>query len=129
LINDLNDPFYSTEFKTKGNLSVTWTRNNYGVTAYVEHYGKSPNYISQQIPEGYSQAGAGTVPTWTLMDLSARYHPIDHLELSLALNNVFNRMPPPDHSQPGTTNAPYNVFNYNVYGRQYYLTATYKVGK
>ncbi len=129
LINDLNDPFYSTEFKTKGNASVTWSKSVYGITAYVEHYGKSPNYIAEQIPEGYSQAGAGDVATWTLMDLSGRYMPIDNLEITLALNNVFNRMPPADHSQPGTTNSPYNVLNYNVYGRQYYLSATYKVGK
>jgi len=125
----LNDPFYSTEFKTKGNASVTWSKSVYGITAYVEHYGKSPNYIAEQIPEGYSQAGAGDVATWTLTDLSGRYTPIDNLEITLALNNVFNRMPPADHSQPGTTNSPYNVLNYNVYGRQYYLSATYKVGK
>jgi iron complex outermembrane receptor protein len=127
LINDLNDPFYSTEFKTKGNLTLTWTRGPVSATAYVEHYGRSPNYISQEVPEGYSQPGAGTVGVWTLMDLSVAYHPIRTLELSLAMNNVFNRMPPDDHSFQGTYNQPYNVSNYNVYGREYYLTATYKM--
>jgi hypothetical protein len=39
-------------------------------TAYVKHYGRSPNYISQEVPEGYSQPEAGTVGVWTLMDLS-----------------------------------------------------------
>jgi outer membrane receptor protein involved in Fe transport len=129
LLNYLNDPFYSTEFKTKGNLSVTWSLNPVSVTAYVEHYGRSPNYISQEVPEGYSQPGAGTVGVWTLMDLSVEYHPIPNLELSLAMNNVFNRMPPDDHSYQGTYNQPYNIFNYNVYGREYYLTATYKLGR
>jgi iron complex outermembrane recepter protein len=129
LLNYLNDPFYSTEFKTKGNLSVTWTRGPVSTTAYVEHYGRSPNYISQEVPEGYGQPGAGTVGVWTLMDLSVDYHPIPTLELSLAMNNVFNRMPPDDHSYQGTYNQPYNIFNYNVYGREYYLTATYKMGR
>jgi hypothetical protein len=45
------------------------------------------------------------------------------------MNNVFNRMPPDDHSYQGTYNQPYNIFNYNVYGREYYLTATYKLPK
>ena len=129
LINDLNDPFYSTEFKTKGNLTLTWTRGPLSATAYVEHYGRSPNFISQEVPEGYSQPGAGTVGVWTLMDLSVAYHPIPTLELSLAMNNVFNRMPPDDHSYQGDYNQPYNVTNYNVYGREYYLTATYKMGR
>jgi hypothetical protein len=38
-------------------------------------------------------------------------------------------MPPPDHSFPGIYNQPYNVFNYNVYGRSYLIEATYKFGK
>jgi outer membrane receptor protein involved in Fe transport len=129
LINDLNDPFYSTEFKTKGNLTLTWSRGPVSATAYVEHYGRSPNYISQEVPEGYSQPGAGTVGVWTLMDLSVAYHPIPALELSLAMNNVFNRMPPDDHSFQGTYNQPYNVTNYNIFGREYYLTATYRLGR
>ncbi|HMK85948.1 MAG TPA: TonB-dependent receptor [Steroidobacteraceae bacterium] len=129
LINDLNDPFYSTEFKTKGNLAVTWTRGPLSATAYVEHYGRSPNFISQEVPEGYSQPGAGTVGVWTIMDLSVAYHPVPSLELSLAMNNVFNRMPPDDHSYQGTYNQPYNIFNYNVYGREYYLTASYHWGR
>jgi iron complex outermembrane recepter protein len=46
----------------------------------------------------------------------------------LAMNNVFNRMPPDDHSFQGTYDQPYNVTNYNVFGREYYLTATYRAG-
>jgi outer membrane receptor protein involved in Fe transport len=65
------------------------------------------------------------------MDLSVAYRPapIPGLEVSIAMNNVFNRMPPDDHSYQGTYNQPYNIFNYNVYGREYYLTATYKLPK
>jgi iron complex outermembrane recepter protein len=129
LLNYLNDPFYSTEFKTKDNLSVTWTKNPISITAYVERYGRSPNYISEEIPEGYGQPGAGTVAPWTLVDLSIRYQPLTSLVVSFAVNNAANSMPPADHSQPGTTNQPYDELNYNVYGREYYLTATYKLGR
>jgi len=41
---------------------------------------------------------------------------------------VFNKMPPADHSYPGTTSAPYNALNYNVYGRAMYLEAKYTFG-
>jgi len=51
------------------------------------------------------------------------------LELSLGINNLFNRMPPEDHSYPGTYNGPYNSTNYSVYGRTYYAEASYKFGK
>jgi outer membrane receptor protein involved in Fe transport len=129
LLNYLNDPFYSTEFKTKDNVSLTWTKNPLSITAYVERYGRSPNYISEEIPEGYGQPGAGTVAPWTLVDLSIRYQPLTSLAVTFAVNNAANSMPPADHSQPGTTNQPYNELNYNVYGREYYLTATYKIGR
>jgi len=129
LINDLNDPFYSTEFKTKDNISVTWTKSALSLTAYVERYGRSPNYISQLIPEGYSQPGAGTVAPWVLADFSADYKVIEGLDVSLALNNAFNTQPPADHSYPGNQTQAYNYTNYNVYGREYYLTVTYKLPK
>jgi hypothetical protein len=39
-------------------------------------------------------------------------------------------MPPADRSQTGNANyQPYNELNYNVYGRSYFLTATYKMGQ
>ena len=63
------------------------------------------------------------------MDLSIRYEPIKSLSVTLAVNNVGNTMPPADHSQPGTTNQPYNELNYNVYGREFFLQLTYKPGK
>jgi iron complex outermembrane recepter protein len=129
LINLLNDPYWSTEFKTKANVEITWTRNPVSITAYIERDGRSPNYISQLIPEGYSQPGAGTVGAWTLVDLSLSYKVLKGLNLNAAVNNAFNTMPPVDHSQTGDTNQPYNEFNYNVYGRTFYLTATYKMGK
>jgi iron complex outermembrane receptor protein len=131
VINYLDNPFYSYEFKTKSNAFITWTLNPISITAYVERYGMSPNNIATLFPEGYASPGAGRVPPWTLADFSASYHPeqIPGLEVTLALNNAFNRMPPTDNSFYGNQNLPYDEFNYNVYGRQYYLTATYKMGK
>lgn len=129
LLNYLDDPFYSTEFKTKANAELTWRKGPVSVTAYVERYGKTANYIAQEIPEGYGLPGAGDIAPWTLADFSVRYRPIPILELSVAVNNAFNAMPPADHSQFGILNQPYNVFDYNVYGHEFFLQATYKMGK
>jgi iron complex outermembrane recepter protein len=35
-------------------------------------------------------------------------------------------MPPTDNTFFGTETQPYNQFNYNVYGRTFYVTASYK---
>ena len=129
VLNYLNDPFYSTEFKTKGNASITWTKNPVGITAYVERYGRTGNYVAGLFPAGYGTPGAGTVAPWTLVDFSVRYQPIPGLEVALAVNNAFNRMPPTDNSFYGNQPMPYDEFDYNVYGREYYLTASYKMGK
>jgi iron complex outermembrane recepter protein len=125
-VNYLNDPFYSTEFKTKSNASVTWSKDPVSVTLYVERYGRSPNHISTTQQNGYSLSGAGSVAPWTLADLSVTYKPIPSLELTFATNNLFNRMPPTDNTFFGTETQPYNQFNYNVYGRTFYVTASYK---
>ena len=53
----LNDPFYSTEFKTKGNFTLTWTRGPVSITVYLEHYGRSPNYISQRCRKATASPG------------------------------------------------------------------------
>jgi iron complex outermembrane receptor protein len=129
VINLLNSPYYSTEFKTKENVSVTWIRDVLSATLYVERYGRTPNDLATTQPAGYATKGAGTLAPWTLCDLSLSYKPLSKVELIFSMNNVFNRMPPVDHSYPGTSNQPYNEFDYNVYGRTFYLTANYNLGK
>jgi len=126
-INLLTNPYYSTEFKTKENLSVTWTLQSVSSTLYVERYGRTPNYVATLQPTGYATKRAGTLPSWTLCNFSASYQPISSLTVTLALNNVFNKMPPMDTSYPGSNGQPYDEFDYNVYGRQFYLSAHYAV--
>ena len=38
-------------------------------------------------------------------------------------------MPPFDGSYPGTELQPYNLFNYNVYGRSYMMEMSYRFAK
>ncbi len=126
--NLLNEPFYeniSPEFKTKDNASITWDKGPASATIYVERYGKTPNYVTYSNVTGYGTPGAGDVGAWTLANASVSYQLIHSLTVTFAVNNLFNTGPPADHSTPGYVFGPYNNSNYNVYGRQYYLSARY----
>jgi iron complex outermembrane recepter protein len=125
----INNPFFSTDFKSKENMSLTWNFHQFGSTFYVEHYGRTPNNTATLSTTGYAVPGAGRLSTWTLANWSAKYEVIPGLTLQGNVVNVFNKMPPADPSYPGTTNQPYDIFDYNPYGRSYQIEATYKFGK
>ncbi|MEP7185328.1 MAG: TonB-dependent receptor [Rhodanobacter sp.] len=128
----LRHPNYSTDFKSKANASLSWLKGKWSTTVFVNRYGRTPNYQAQQ-SDSYAQTEAyplaGRLGAWTLFNASVSYNPIKSLGLSLQVTNLFNKMPPADHSYPGTTSQPYNTDNYNPYGRAMYLEANYKFGK
>lgn len=124
----LRNPYYSTDFKTKVNASATWGIGKWSSTLYVNRYGSTPNYLASVV-NNYTAPGTGKLAPWFLYNASVSYTPIDNLALSFVVNNLFDNAPPKDDSYPGTTGSPYNGQNYNVYGRSFYLEATYKFGK
>ena len=124
----LQSPFYSTDFKTKENVSVTWNFHSFSSTFYVERYGRTPNYLAGLTTDEYASPGAGRIGTWTLANFSAKYEIIPGLVVSANVDNVFNKAPPIDNSQPGITDQPYNSLNYNPYGRSFLVEANYKFG-
>ncbi|WP_430391717.1 TonB-dependent receptor domain-containing protein [Dyella sp. 20L07] len=126
-LNVLTNPYYFTDFKSKANASVTWAKDEWSATLYANRYGSTPNYAAQH-NNSYEVATAGKLPPWILWNASVTFNPMKNLGLSLMVNNVFNKMPPVDHTFPGTTYMPYNQDNYNVYGRAIYLEANYKFG-
>jgi outer membrane receptor protein involved in Fe transport len=126
-IDVLREPFYSTDFKSKVNGSLTWSLDEWSATAYFNRYGSTPNYLASVL-NSYEAPGTGKLPPWILYNVSVTYNPIRSLGISLLVNNVFNKMPPKDDSYPGTSNQPYNTLNYSVYGRAIYLEAKYSFG-
>jgi outer membrane receptor protein involved in Fe transport len=128
-VNLITNPFFSTDFKTKENLALTWNFHNLGVTGYVERYGRTPNNVAQLSAQGYAQPNAGEVGTWTLANFSANYKLPFGLTVYGNLVNAFNKMPPFDGSFSGSSSLPYNQQNYNPYGRAFFLGANYKFGK
>ncbi|MEP6546419.1 MAG: TonB-dependent receptor [Gammaproteobacteria bacterium] len=132
-INLLDSPFYSTEFKTKENLSVTWDFHQFGTTFYVERYGQTANYAAALTVAGYygpdAAPGAGRLGTWTIANWSAKYEVLPGLVVSANVINLFDKAPPVDNSYTGISNQPYNVLNYNDFGRSFFVQANYKLHK
>lgn len=128
-INLLENPFFSTEFKTKENISFTWNFHDFGTTLYVERYGATPNETSTLTTAGYDVPGGGRLGSWTIANLEAQYEVLPGLVLAFNCNNIANKMPPTDNTYLGIDDQPYNSLNYNNYGRSFFAQATYKFGK
>jgi outer membrane receptor protein involved in Fe transport len=123
-INELTDSLYSTEFKSIVTGSVTWTWSKWSSTLYWHRDGSSPNYIA--FDEGPNAPGAGRVGAWNTFNYSLTYSPSKQVDVSLLMNNAFNKMPPRDATY---TAYPYfNTENYDVYGREIMLQADIRFG-
>ena len=125
-VDQLTNPLYSSEFKSIASGALSWSlHEKWGSTLYWHRYGSSPNYIG--MVDGSSYPGASHVAPWITYNWSLSYSPVPNLDLSLLVNNVFNKMPPKDRSY---TAFPYfNVENYNVYGREIMAQINLRFGK
>jgi len=125
---DINrHPGWSTDFKTKTNLALTWGLDKWTTTVFVNRFGRTPNYLASQLDD-YTSKGTGKLGAWTIYNASVTYKPVPALGLSLLASNVFNKMPPFDPSYPGSSGSPYNGQNYSVAGRAMFIEANYKFG-
>ena len=128
VIDLLSDPYYSTDPKYKATASLGWNKGAWTTTVYANYLGSTPNYRATLTPDGYAYAGAGKLGSYTTVNASVNFNVTEDLKLSFLVNNLFNKMPPTDWSYPGTTGAPYNSANFDVYGRAMYLEAKYSFG-
>jgi outer membrane receptor protein involved in Fe transport len=67
------------------------------------------------------------VHPWTLVNLNLGYRFTENQKLALTINNLANRRPPKDLSY--TAYPYYNIFNYNGYGRAWWLSYTIDWGE
>lgn len=119
----LRSPRLSTDFKSRANVSVAWKRGASTATLYVSRDGRTPNNLASIY--GYGTPGAGNLSYWTVCNITIDHQFSSPLRLLLAVNNLFNAMPPADHSYSGSDSVPYNNTNYNVFGRSYTLSLSY----
>jgi outer membrane receptor protein involved in Fe transport len=134
-IDYLRNPYYSTEFKTIANASITWNIDKFSTTVFGSRYGKTPNYYAQTNTTGYATPCTttgyiecpGTVAPWMLYNASLTYSVTDDIKVSGIVNNIKNSMPPKD---PTYTAAPYyNFLTFNPYGRSFWLEIDWRFGR
>lgn len=126
LIDYLDNPELSTEFASKGNISLTWIRKQWTATLFGTYFGPTPNLQAQYY--GYGTPNAGKVAAWHIFNGSVSYSPTPAWQLSLRVNNIKNSMPPMDITESGSFNQPYTPGNYNPYGRELFVEARYRFG-
>jgi outer membrane receptor protein involved in Fe transport len=139
-LNLLEDPYNNYDPHYKANASVAWSKNDWTTTLYANYIGPTPNYRATLNQAGsvdaggndiggYNNPGAGKLGSYTLFNASVNYSVTPNLELSFLVNNLFDRQPDMDLTYPGSSGAPYNIYNFNALGRAYYLEARYNFGK
>lgn len=105
----------TTQPRTKANFGVGWDRGPWGASLFGTYLGRVANYDND----------AWTHSTWRF-NAGGRYDINDHLRVALAVNNVFDQMPPRDATWG---NYPYyDTAWFDSVGRSYYLQVTYKFG-
>jgi outer membrane receptor protein involved in Fe transport len=118
----LRDGFWSTEFKSNMTADLNWNIGRWDSTLHVVHYGRTPNYTDQLGVSSNNGIGQGRVNPWTLMNLNVAFNVTDNQKVALTINNLANKRPPSD---PSYTAYPYyNIFNYNGYGRAWWVSYT-----
>ena len=112
--------------RTKASATVSWERDAWLASLHGERLGRLPN--SDSYDQVYDPEDGGTA--W--VDATYRYNATlgyrfnDHARLTLAVNNLFDKMPPRD---PSYTAYPYyDISWFDAVGRSYYLQFTWKFG-
>jgi iron complex outermembrane receptor protein len=127
MIDLLHAPDWSSDPRRKADASVSWSKNKWDSTIYANWTDRTPNYRAR-LDGDYEHELAGKLGSFTTFNASVSYSPLENLQFSALVNNVFNHMPPIDRSYPNTSGEPYNEEVWNPYGRGYYLELRYAFG-
>ena len=128
-IDFLNDGFNSTEFHTVTTGDFIWDIGKWTTTLHGTRYGKTPNYAEQSGTDPINGVEPGKIDPYYLFNLNLNYRLTDNSDLALTINNIEDKGPPKDKSYSGTTAYPYyNIFNFNGYGRAFWLEYSIDLG-
>ncbi len=111
--------------RTKTSASIGWEKNAWSATVHGQRLGRLPNGWSYD--QVWEDGDPGPyIPATYRYNASVQYRFTDHSRLSLAVTNVFNKMPPKD---PTYTAYPYyDISWFDAVGRQIHLQYTHKFG-
>lgn len=116
--------------RIKGSFSLNWDQGPWAVTGrvnYIDSYRQEllpGSFFTPQDPRFQTGTYPRKVPSYTTLDLFARYNVTSKLSVSGSILNVTDELPPYD---PGfTTTNLYDFSQYDVRGRQFRVGVQYK---
>jgi outer membrane receptor protein involved in Fe transport len=125
----LNEGFYSSEFASVVTGDFIWEIGKWTTTVHGTYYGSTPNFAEQSGAGPINGVAPGDIDPYALFNLNLHYQLTDNSSLALTVNNVVDEDPPEDKSYSGLTAYPYfNIFNYNGYGRAFWLEYQIELG-
>ncbi|MQA38708.1 TonB-dependent receptor domain-containing protein [Rugamonas aquatica] len=112
VIDDLED-LSNADWRDKLNASLTWNQGDWSNTLFLQRYGRVPN-----------AGGTAFLAPSTLVNASVVYRLNQRVTVSVAVNNLFNRV------KPDTSGGwpYYTVGNYSPTGRQGWVELNYHFG-
>jgi outer membrane receptor protein involved in Fe transport len=113
--------------KTKTTASVSWEKNAWSATLHGQRIGRLPSSDSY---DGVYDPDTAVYSAWvgatTLYNGSVQYRINDRMRVSLAVDNLFDKMPPRDKTY--TAYPYYDISWFDSVGRSYFLQFTWKLG-
>ncbi|HVI58162.1 MAG TPA: TonB-dependent receptor [Luteimonas sp.] len=112
--------------RSKASASVSWDKNAWTATLHGERLGSLPNSDSYDGVFDPEDGGSPWIGATYRYNATLQYRFTDHARLSLAVDNLFDKLPPRD---PTYTAYPYyDISWFDTLGRSYYVEFTYKFG-
>ncbi|MEP6633894.1 MAG: TonB-dependent receptor [Luteimonas sp.] len=113
--------------RTKTNATVSWEKGGWGATLHGQRIGRLPTSDSY---DGIFDPNDNIHGPWIgatyRYNATVQYKINDNMRISLAVDNLFDKMPPKD---PTYTSYPYYDLSwFDSVGRSYFLEFTWKLG-
>ncbi|QNH10881.1 TonB-dependent receptor [Xanthomonas sp. SI] len=112
--------------RSKASASVSWERKAWSATLHGERLGRLPSSDSYDQVYDPDSGDSPWIGATYRYNASVQYRIGDHAQLSLAVTNLFDKMPPRDRTY--TAYPYYDVSWFDTVGRSLYLQYTHKFG-
>ena len=120
----LDSPFLSSEFEEVLSANVDWEIGRFSTTLYGVRYPGTYDFAAQTDPTNETRS---KVSSYALFNGSVKYRFTDDMSVGLIVNNIADKPAPRDNTW--TSYPYYNTFNYNGYGRSFWLEFNWRFGQ
>ena len=125
----LDEGFYSSEFASVVTGDFIWEIGKWTTTVHGTRYGSTAQLRRADRRGPINGVEPGSVDPYALFNLNVDYQLTDNSSLALTVNNVRTRTRRRTRAIPDRrVTRYYNIFNYNGYGRAYWLEYQIELG-